>query len=245
MFKRLVRIFTLPVLALAFGCGGDDGGPVDPGGPDNPMTVSASKDNTLYEDTNGMVSNGAGNYIFAGVTNSAMSGAFIRRALIAFDVAGSGIPAGSTVDSVFLVLECSKTIVAGTPVSLHPATADWGEGTSIPLSVNEGGGANPPSNGDATWLHTFYPSSMWTNTGGDYNGTASATTTVAGVGSYTWGSTAAMVSDVQSWLDTPAGNFGWVIIGDETTDPTAKRFNSRQNGAASTQPRLIVYYTEP
>ena len=58
MFKRLIRIFTLPVLAIIFGCGGEDAGPTQPSPPANPMVVSASKDNTLYEDTNGMVSNG-------------------------------------------------------------------------------------------------------------------------------------------------------------------------------------------
>ena len=51
----------------------------------------ASRDNTLYENGGGALSNGSGNYLFAGNTN----GQGLRRALVHFDVAG-GIPAGST-----------------------------------------------------------------------------------------------------------------------------------------------------
>jgi hypothetical protein len=51
-----------------------------------------------------------------------------------------------------------------------------------------------------------------------------------------------MVADVQMWLDNPVSNFGWMIRGDETATRTARRYNSRENPAAGSRPRLIVQY---
>ena len=39
---------------------------------------------------------------------------------------------------------------------------------------------------------------------------------VGAIGQYTW-SSAQMVADVQGWLDNPASNFGWLMLGDEST----------------------------
>ncbi|MCL4211824.1 MAG: hypothetical protein KJZ68_14310, partial [Phycisphaerales bacterium] len=60
---------------------------------------------------------------------------------------------------------------------------------------------------------------------------------------YTWGSTSGMVGDVQGWLDNPAANFGWVLIGNEAVSVTAKRFDSRENPVPENRPVLIVDYT--
>ena len=49
-----------------------------------------------------------------------------------------------------------------------------------------------------------------------------------------------MVSDVQSWLDNPATNYGWALIGDESTKTTARRFASREGVS---QPALVVDFT--
>lgn len=214
------------------------------------IAIAASKDNTLYEDVGGAWSNGAGNHMFAGVTLGPGSGgqsgepAEIRRALLAFDVANSGIPAGSTVDSVFLVLNVSHLRPLATNIEVHKVSADWGEGTSAPLSPNEGGGTTPTT-GDATWIHTFFATSFWTTPGGDFSATVSATTAVNTLGFHTWGSTTNMVADVQSWLGAPAGNFGWILVGDESTDGTATRFDTRTNGTVANRPALIVHYTRP
>jgi serine protease len=51
-----------------------------------------------------------------------------------------------------------------------------------------------------------------------------------------------MVADVQSWLDNPATNFGWLVLGDESTGTTAKRFDSRES---TSPPVLTIEYTEP
>ena len=49
-----------------------------------------------------------------------------------------------------------------------------------------------------------------------------------------------MIADVQSWLNTPSTNFGWILIGDESSGQTAKRFNSSES---SPQPSLVITYT--
>ncbi len=204
------------------------------------ISVGASKDNTLFENAGGSLSNGSGIYLFAGRTNQP-AGSALRRGLIAFDVAAA-VPAGSTIDAVSLDMTLSKTRTAiPRAVGLHRATADWGEGASN--ATGQEGSGTAAQAGDATWLHTFSPGSLWTTAGGDFAGAASATTNVAGNGVYTWASTAQLVADVQSWLDTPAGNFGWVVVGDESTNTTAKRFNSRENNGGN--PALTITYTIP
>src|SRR6266511_5476316 len=67
------------------------------------VAISASQDNTLYESATGATSNGVGEYLFTGRTKDG----FIRRTVIAFDVAGS-IPAGATISSVTLQLHLSR-----------------------------------------------------------------------------------------------------------------------------------------
>ena len=202
------------------------------------VEIKAAKDNTLYEDASGAISNGAGAYLFTGNT----SGNGVRRALIQFDIT-SEIPAGSTIKSISLTLNMSKTPSStGRTTSLHKVLADWGEGASNAGS-NEGGGASATNN-DATWIHTFFNTDFWNTPGGDFNSQASASLSVAGNGKYTWSSTPELVNDVQDWLDSPETNFGWLILGDESVTRTAKRFDSRENSNESNRPVLSVTYEE-
>ena len=204
-------------------------------------TLAAAKDNTLYQSTAGNLSNGVGTNFFSGST----AGGDLRRGLIEFDIAGA-IPAGSTINSATLVLNMSRTVSAAQPVSLHAATREWGEGTSN-ASGQEGSGGIA-TDGDATWVHAEYDtggaSVLWTNLGGDYVAAASASVSVAGVGSYSW-SGAGVLSDVQSWLNDPSGNHGWVVIGEEESLATSKRFDSRENTIAANRPQLVVDFTPP
>ena len=202
------------------------------------ITLGASMDNTLYEDTTGSLSNGKGQYLFTGRTNQ-LAGS-IRRGLLAFDIAGA-IPAGSTITNVVLTLVVSKTSNGAAPVSLSHVNASWGEGASVAVA-NEGNGT-AAATGDATWLHRFFNTTFWSNRGGDFSTTPSATQTVGFIGSYTWGSTVQMVSDVQGWLNNPATNFGWVLLGDETTAPTSKQIGSRDNTTPALRPALTVTFT--
>jgi hypothetical protein len=110
-----------------------------------------------------------------------------------------------------------------------------------------GGGLGAPSTaGDATWLHRFYPGDPWAQAGGDFDPTPVATTAVPPTpAQYEWGSTPEMVSLVQSWVNAPAGNFGWLLRGDETASVTARRFFTREATSVSNRPHLLVTYEVP
>jgi spore coat protein A len=125
--------------------------------------------------------------------------------------------------------------------SLHRLLADWGEGTSVAPGQEGGGGAS--ATGDATWIHTFYSSSLWSTAGGDYAAGDSATISIDRKGFYTWGSTPGLVADVQAWIDDPSSEFGWILIGNEAVTETAKRFESRENGTLENRPELVVNFT--
>lgn len=101
------------------------------------VTVIPSKDNTLYQDNQGSLSNGAGAGLFVGHNKS---GTFIRRALLAFDLLNY-IPPGSTIHSVNLTLHLSRTSSGPQPVWLHRVLADWYEGLSE-AQGGSGGGAD-------------------------------------------------------------------------------------------------------
>jgi hypothetical protein len=200
------------------------------------ITIGSSKDNTLYQSSDGTTSNGAGSNFIAGETN----GGSIRRGVIAFDIADN-IPAGATINSVQLTLHLSQTQAGAETVELHKLSADWGEGTSNADS-NPGQGTTATT-GDATWIYRFYNTSSWTNAGGDFTSTVSASTSVGSVGFYTWGSTTQMVNDVKSWLDNPSTAFGWLLLGNESTTKTAKRFDTKENSTADDRPMLTIDYT--
>jgi cytochrome c peroxidase len=199
------------------------------------VTLYPAKDNTLYEDETGSVSNGTGVHFFAGNNNLREA----RRGVIAFDLAGA-IPPGSTITAVTLRLYLSRTNTVAWPIALHRLLSDWGEGSSN--AAEEEGAGTRATTGSATWLHTFFPEELWATPGGDFSPAASATAVVGGIGYYTWGPTPAMISDVQDWLDTPEGNFGWLLLGKEDRVQTTKRFDSRENAEPANRPVLIVDY---
>ncbi len=203
------------------------------------VALTPVKDNTLYQTADGSLSDGSGDYLFVGRVGGTGGGA-IRRALLKFDLA-SAIPSGATITLVKLTLNMSKTTAGPESVFLQKLTADWGEGASN-ATFSEGSGA-PSAANDATWIHRFFPTTYWTNAGGDFASTITASTQVNAVGSYTWGSTTQMVADAQRWLADPSSDFGWILIGDETTVSTAKRFDSRENSVVANRPNLTVTYT--
>ena len=204
--------------------------------------VTADRDNTLYEDALGALSNGSGQHFFAGTTVLGD----IRRGLVHFDV--SAIPPGSTIDSVVLTLNMSRTVAGPSAVALHRATADWGEGASV-APGQEGSGA-PAEKGDATWLHTFFDGSFWSQPGGDFVSAPSATTIVDMEGLYSWGTTVEMTADVSGWVADASQNFGWVVVGEEPSQgvqgATTKRFDTRELGAEGPPvPQLVIDFTPP
>lgn len=202
------------------------------------VVLTSVADNTLIEDPAGAYSCGAAQYFFAGRVGT-NGGSTQRRGAIRFDF--SSIPAGSTITSVSLKLYCSAAgLTTAYTVSLRKMNASWGEGPSTAF----GGGGAPSAEGDVTWLHRFYPNTLWSTAGGQFSSTVSASRSVGGQGYYTWASTAQLVADVQGWLNNPSTNFGWMVQGNETVLQASKRFDSREAGAA-TRPQLTVVYTRP
>jgi len=196
------------------------------------VVLGSVRDNTLYEDAAGSKSNGAGNRFFSGQKQSGIR----DRGLILFDIAGN-IPAGAQIVSATLQLNMTNSNAPAATVDLHRVLADWGEGTS------DGAGTGASSTtGDATWIHTFFNTSFWTNAGGDFVATSSATQSVDTPGFYTWGSTSGMVADVQAWLDSPATNFGWIVVGTEFAGFTDKAYATREHATASFRPQLTVEF---
>lgn len=210
-------------------------------GQNQQATVVSTKDNTLYFDATGSLSNGAGSRMFAGNTG-ALTNAQTRRALVAFDLVGR-IPPRSRIVSATLTLSVAQAGLTATPVDLHRVLANWGEGTSVAGS-GQGGGA-PATAGDATWVHRSFPTSQWTSAGGDFQAAASATISVGGPGSYTWASNPQIVADVQLWLDQPARNCGWLLRGVETGSNTAKAFETKESLTPANRPQLVVVYSPP
>lgn len=224
------------------------------------LAVPPSRDNTLFEEfaqqegCSASTSNGAGRYLFSGFTNTGLE----RRAVLRFDL--GAIPPGSTITAATVTLHLNRVASGAAPddrFGLRRLIADWGEGTSDGGSAEGGGGPATPN--DATWCERFYQVSEWASLGGDFVSPASATIAVgtAAPASYVWGSTAEMVADVQSWVDAPGSNFGWILIQDLLPPPvgeppllpegaaaTARRFDSRE-GVAAVQPRLDVTYLPP
>ncbi len=202
------------------------------------VILGSAQDNTLYESRDGLLSNGAGEWMFAGRTE-ALGGGLIRRAVIAFDVA-EAIPPGSTITRVELTLNMSRSITGPADIFLHRVLNAWGEGKSD-APGQEGGGA-PAERNDATWKHTHFDTGVWDGLGGDFIDLVSAVESVAGLGFYTWESTPELVADVQGWVDNPGTDFGWLLFGDEDFLGSAKRFDTKDNLIEENRPRLLVEF---
>ena len=205
------------------------------------LLLDAAADTSLYEVPVGQpeTANSSGEHLFAGRIASGER----RPTLFRFNL--SAIPAGATITSTQLSLSLTRNppgVLPPVNFSLFPVTASWGEGSSD--AGSPGGNGVAATTGDPTWTQRAFPASAWSTAGGDFSATASAVTAASGLARYQWGSTATMVSVVQSWLDTPSGNFGWVLIADEAAgNLTARRFASREAADITTRPQLRVEFT--
>jgi spore coat protein A len=201
------------------------------------VTLYPSADNTLFESGN-TLSCGAGSHLITGRTDIGS----LRRAVMAFDV--SGIAPGSTITGVSLSIVVNRVRDnAARDHFLHRLTEDWGEAGSN-CDGAEGQGA-PAEAGDATWLYRFFNTDTWSNTGGTFNPVASTSLSVPdsnGTYTFTGGN---LVADVQDMLDNPGNNFGWILIGEEGVNKTARRFFSGENGQAARNPTLVVDFDPP
>ena len=206
------------------------------------IEVVAGRDTTLYSDlTASELSNGGGEYLFAGSTGE-NANFNLRRGLVWFDV-DAALPDGAVVTSVELRLFVSRSPSLGPAnieLSLHPALQDWGENLLSDPANAEGSGTAALA-GDATWQHAFFDGTLWSSPGGDFAPAASATGTIGGFGSYFISGTQ-LTADVQGWADDPAANYGWFLIGDETTPNAARRFFSSNGADSDSAPTLVIQY---
>ena len=190
------------------------------------ISVSATADTEIAQATpttpNGsgvtMVSGGLGNF----------AGNVPRRALLRFDLPG-GIPSSATVTSVTVQLTVVKapSAAANSNFQLRRLLRAWtevGATWSYPISAASNWGAPGASN----------PSDA---------AAASASVAVAGLGTYTLGSSSPLVADVQGWLSNPANNNGWLLISDTEAPYTARHFATRESGANIAT--LTIGFTAP
>ncbi len=199
------------------------------------VTISASKDNTIFQNAVNNTGGGA-----AGIFSGTDANLKTRRGLIAFDIAAN-VPAGAIITSAELTLTLARAGGgANQTIGLHRLSVDWGEGTAGSdwpgvggdAAGNGGGGGFPAAPGDATWNANFLSSSLWSNPGatGNFNPVASGSSVIAPTieAPYTWSSTPSLVNDLQSWLNAPATNYGWVLLNaNETSTGTVRAFYSR------------------
>jgi hypothetical protein len=219
------------------------------------VTLTPSSHNTLVQvplTSSQQLANGLGDY-FVGRTNQDGQGPptiSMRRGLISFDIAGN-IPAGAIITGVTLTMWDVMGLNGPQEVDLHKALASWGQGTSF----FNGGVGGPATQNDATWFYRFYNatnpnlSTPWSSTGGDFSSTVSGSAIITNHTSnvdqaFSWLSTTnpLMIADVQSWLNQPSNNFGWLLQGNEASGQTAKRF-SGSSTAPSFLPTLTVTFT--
>ena len=205
-----------------------------------PIELTAIKDNSMFTEAGTELSNGTGD-LFAGTSSAGE----LRRALLAFDL--SSVPASTRVGSAILQLRLTN---AETPPSnparntlLNRVTQAWGEAGSFSAV----GGATA-LNGDATWLSRIYSSSsplLWTDEGGDYAPTVSASFGIRSELGYYAFQGPQMVSDVHSWLAAPATNHGWLIRAEEGANSSTKRFSSHENADPASRPKLTLIHALP
>jgi hypothetical protein len=160
------------------------------------------------------------------------------RALMLFDIFDN-LPAGATINSASLTLSVVGVPSGGfnSTFDLNRILASWGEGNGSDH------GGSPAGPNQATWNNRLGTSgSPWTTPGGDFSPTVSASRAITSFGSYTFGSTANLIADVQSWLTTPGSNFGWLLRSESEARATSiRRFGSRDDAVNS--PSLVISYT--
>lgn len=198
------------------------------------VTLNPDRDNTLFESMDGSLSNGAGVGVFAGANGAGL----LRRALVRFPVAAN-VPVGTQVVSAVLRLHASQGQFQPQPFTAHLVQQSWGEGASDATLM--GGGAGAPSEpGDATWLHTSFATSTWTNVGGDFDVSELASASSGALGWAEFGPTAALTQAVRDWTTGFAINDGFMIRGLEAGVATAVRFDSREHFDANVHPQLVL-----
>lgn len=200
------------------------------------ISIGPEKDNTLFGAVFDDLSSGVGAGVYAGRIGPNGEPNVLRRALMKFDV--SGLPAGASITGVRLLVQvtASPNDIAY-DFDLHRVLSDWGEEGS----ASQGGAGAPAEPGDATWFHTFWSSASWATPGGDFTAASSGMTSMATAGPYVFESEG-MRDDVAYWLAHPKENFGWIVLGNEIEEKSARRLGSREEPAEASRPILEITF---
>jgi len=189
----------------------------------NTLTLSASTDTWLFAEAPDFAESGDFHGLAAGVNSHGSA----MRAIVKFDL--SQIPANATITSAALSMIATKQnfSAATATFELHRLIQTWVAA-------------------EATW-NSRSSEVTWSTPGAaaeqDYSMTVSASNVVSdSFGStYVFGSTAAMVADVQAWVNDSTANNGWIMkISDESLFPTSRRWGSIATGIPAS---LTVVYT--
>jgi hypothetical protein len=165
----------------------------------------------------------------------------INRGLFRFDLVGY-VASGATITSAkFHIYLGFYPPGPGSTFQLHRVRKAWGEGDKIGF----GRLAEAATEGEATWNAPMHPGPRWAASGASSDEDAalviSSSVAITNIGWYTFASTPALAADVQSWVDSPASNFGWLFrSASESTGQTARRFASRASGFFA--PTLEITY---
>ena len=139
--------------------------------------------------------------------------------------------------NVTLVLDCVRSGAGtGTTYDVHRLTKGFGSGGSGAGVTRPGAGGEAAENGDPTWSHNRFPSAFWTNIGGDFINTPSAsfpsgcvTVRVSSMG---------LVQDVQAWVDGTEQDGFLIKTSNEGISQTGTVFRSSES--TGQKPELIV-----
>lgn len=169
------------------------------------------------------------------------------RGLVKFDPA-TRVPAGARVTSATLQFNVVRS----------PALTEDGEFQAFKLQVSwtegrgggglAGGTGQVALQGEATWDARQQGVQTWAEAGGatgtDYAATPSASAFQVGPAPLIFESNAALIADVQGWIDNPTSNQGWLIKDRfESIGGTARRYASRED--TSLAPTLTVEFEAP
>lgn len=150
--------------------------------------------------------------------------------MVRFDT--SIIPSGSTIGSAKLKMYVSSVSIktlASAPVEVHLLTQDWNQNA-------------------ATWYRRT-SSANWSAAGGSFNASTSASVDFSALTNGTWVTFDLPASVVQSWVDSPAANYGVLLRRNPDSDPgqafwhNKVKFISSENTNTTLRPKLEITYT--
>lgn len=201
------------------------------------ISLTPVQDTTIYQDSSSL-GNSQGGHLFSGATAQRNQGNS-RRALLQFDVASS-IPANATILSAELTMTVNRVPpgFVTADFSLHRLTQAWNEGGSA-ASGREGKGGSAPAD-DTTWGRTGFAD--WSEPGGDFLESPSSAVSLGSRGTYEWPSKSTLIDDLTQWIETPDNNFGWILIGGESSPRSAKRFTSSESPDSDSHPMLTIEF---